>query len=311
MVKSRGHLICGVNEGLRGFGVADTSGKWTGFDVDFCRAVAAAVLGDASKVDYVPLSADARFEAVKSGGVDLLARNSTWTMSRELEFGLTFVGTTYYDGQGFMVKRSANVDTALELTGSKVCVQSGTTTQANLADFFTANHMDYTAVVTKSADESITAYSDNRCNVVTSDSSQLYAIRAKLANPDEHIILPELISKEPLGPVVRQDDPKWATLVKWVHFALLGAEELGVASGTIDEALSSQKPAVRRLVGLEGNLGEELGLDKQWVVRMVRAVGNYGEIFDRNLGSDAALGIPRGINQLWSSGGIQYAPTLQ
>jgi general L-amino acid transport system substrate-binding protein len=310
-IKSRGHLVCGVNQGLLGFGIADSSGKWAGFDVDFCRAVAAAVLGDASKVEYVPLSADDRFDALKAGRVDLLARNSTWTMSREVELGLTFVGTTYYDGQGFMVPRSANVDSALELTGSKVCVQSGTTTAANLADFFAANHMDYTAVVTSNSDESIAAYSDKRCNALTSDSSQLYAIRAKLANPDDHIILPELISKEPLGPVVRQDDPKWATLVKWVHFALLDAEELGVGSKTIDDALSSEKPAVRRLVGLDGKLGEELGMDNQWVVRMVRAVGNYGEIYDRNLGSDAALGIPRGINQLWSRGGIQYAPSLQ
>jgi general L-amino acid transport system substrate-binding protein len=311
MVKSRGHLVCGVNQGLVGFGITDSSGKWSGFDVDFCRAVAAAVVGDADKVEYVPLSADDRFEALKAGRIDLLARNSTWTMSRETELGLTFVGTTYYDGQGFMVPRSASIDTALELNGSKVCVQSGTTTEANLADFFAANHMDYTAVVTSSANESIAAYTDKRCGVVTSDSSQLYAIRAKLPNPDDHIILPELISKEPLGPVVRQDDPKWATLVKWVHFALLDAEELGVASGSVDDALSSQKPAVRRLLGLDGKLGEELGLDNQWVVRMVRAVGNYGEIYDRNLGSDAALGIPRGINQLWSRGGIQYAPTLQ
>jgi general L-amino acid transport system substrate-binding protein len=299
------------NQGLAGFGIADSSGKWSGFDVDFCRAVAAAVLGDASKVEYVPLSTDERFDALKAGKIDLLARNSTWTMSRETTFGLTFVGTTYYDGQGFMVPRSANVDTALELTGSKICVQSGTTTESNLAEYFAANHMEYTPVVTSSADESIAAYTAKHCAAVTSDSSQLYAIRAKLSNPDENVILPELISKEPLGPVVRQDDAKWATLVKWVHFALLDAEELGVGSGTLDDALTSQKPAVRRLVGLEGNLGDGLGLDNQWVVRMLRAVGNYGEIFDRNLGSDAALGIPRGINQLWSRGGIQYAPTLQ
>ena len=310
-VKTRGQLICGVNQGLAGFGIADASGKWSGFDVDFCRAVAAAVLGDASKVDYVPLSTGDRFDALKGGRIDLLSRNSTWTMSREVEFGLTFVGTTYYDGQGFMVRRSANVDTALQLSGSKICVQSGTTTEANLADFFAANKMDYTAVVTRSPDESISAYSDKRCSVVTSDASQLYAIRAKLPDADEQVILPELISKEPLGPVVRQDDPKWATLVKWVNFALLDAEELDVSSKTIEEALSSQNPAIRRLVGAEGNLGQEVGLDNQWAVRMLRAVGNYGEIFDRNLGSDAALGIPRGINQLWSRGGIQYAPTMQ
>jgi len=310
-VKARGHLICGVNPGLLGFAAPDPSGKWAGFDVDFCRAVAAAIFGDADHTEYVPLSADDRFDALRAGKVDILARNSTWTMSRETELGLTFVGVTYYDGQGFMVPRSANFASALELGGSKVCVQSGTTTEANLADYFGANNLTYTKVTTATPEETLAAYSDGRCNVVTSDVSQLYAQRAKLAAPGDHLILPDVISKEPLGPVVREDDPKWATLVKWVHFALIDAEELGVASDRIDEALQSNKPAVRRLVGLDGKFGDELGLTNHWVVNILRSVGNYGEIFERNLGTGSALGIPRGINQLWNLGGIQYAPPIE
>ena len=310
-VKQRGHLNCGVNQGLLGFGIADASGKWAGFDVDYCRAVAAAVLGDPGKVEYMPVSAAERFDVLKAGKIDLLARNSTWTMSRETQNGLTFVGTNYYDGQGFLVNRSANLDTALELTGLKICVQSGTTTEANLAEYFAANRMEYTAVPAASPDEAVAGYGAKKCDVVTSDVSQLYALREKLPDPGEHVILPEVISKEPLGPVVRQDDPKWATIVKWVHFALLDAEELGVASDTLDEALTSQKPPVRRLVGVDGTFGADLGLDNQWVVRIIRAVGNYGEIFEHNLGTQSPLGIPRGLNQLWSLGGIQYAPSIQ
>jgi len=310
-VKARGHLICGVNPGLLGFAAPDQSGKWAGFDVDFCRAVAAAIFSDPERTEYVPLSADERFGALKAGKVDILSRNSTWTMGRETQLGLTFVGVTYYDGQGFMVARSANVSSALDLGGSKVCVQSGTTTEANLADYFDANNMTYTKVTTATPAETLTAYTDGRCDVVTSDSSQLYALRAKLAAPGDHLILPDVISKEPLGPVVRADDPQWATLVKWVHFALIDAEELGVASDRVDAALQSKKPAVRRLVGLDGKFGEALGLGNQWAVDVVRKVGNYGEIFERNLGTGSPLGIPRGINQLWSLGGIQYAPPIE
>lgn len=310
-VKERGRLLCGVNTGLSGFSAPDASGNWVGFDVDFCKAVAAAVLGDAAKVEYVPLTTADRFEALKVGKIDLLSRNSTWTMGRETGLGLIFVGVTYYDGQGFMVPRSANVMSALELTGNKVCVQSGTTTEANLADYFAANNMTFETVITASPDESIAAYKDGRCNVLTSDMSQLYAQRLRLAEPDEHIILPDAISKEPLGPAVRMDDPQWATLVKWVYFALLNAEELGVASDTVDVALASDKPEVRRLVGVEGKFGEEMGVDNDWAARMVRAVGNYGEIYERNLGVDSPLGIPRGMNQLWSRGGIQYAPPVR
>jgi len=310
-VKERGRLLCGVNTGLGGFSAPDDAGAWSGFDVDFCKAVAVAVLDDAGKVDYVPLTTAERFEALKSGKVDILSRNSTWTMGRETGFGLTFVGITYYDGQGFMVPRAANVFSALELDGSKVCVQGGTTTEANLHDYFTANNMAYEAVVTASPAESLAAYGDGRCNVITSDMSQLYAERLKLADADEHIVLPDAISKEPLGPAVRMDDPDWALLAKWVYFALLNAEELGVASDTVDEALSSGKPEVRRLVGLEGSFGEEMGLTKDWAARMIKAVGNYGEIYERNLGVDSPLGIPRGMNQLWSRGGIQYAPPIR
>jgi general L-amino acid transport system substrate-binding protein len=309
--KERGQLLCGVNTGLGGFATPGDAGQWTGFDVDFCKAVAVAVLGDADKVTYVPLTTADRFEALTSGKVDLLSRNSTWTMGREVGFGLTFVGVTYYDGQGFMVPRSANVFSALELDGSKVCVQGGTTTEANLADYFGANNMTYEAVVTASPAESIAAYGDGRCNVLTSDMSQLYAERLKLDDADEHIVLPDAISKEPLGPAVRMDDPAWATLVKWVYFALLNAEELGISSQTVAEAASSEKPEVRRFMGVDGAFGEEMGLSNDWAARMVAAVGNYAEIYERNLGVDSPLGIPRGMNQLWSRGGIQYAPPIR
>lgn len=310
-VRARGELLCGVNQGLLGFASQDASGAWSGFDVDFCRAVAAAVLGDPGKVALVPLSAAERFDALKGGKVDLLSRNSTWTMSRETGLGLTFAGVTYYDGQGFMVPSAKGVVSALELGGSTVCVQGGTTSEANLADYFGTNNMAYTAVVTASPAESIAAYAEGRCGVVTSDMSQLYALRLELADPGAHMVLPDAISKEPLGPAVRQDDPAWATLVKWVHFALLDAEELGVASDTVEAALQSKKPDVRRLVGLDGGFGSQMGLADDWAVKIIRAVGNYGEIYDRNLGVDSKLGIPRGMNQLWSLGGIQYAPPIR
>jgi len=310
-VKERGRLICGVSEGIVGFSAAVDDEKWAGFDVDFCRAVAAAVLGDSAKVDFVRLPTSGRFEALRAGEIDILSRNSTWTMGRETGFGITFVGVTYYDGQGFMVPRSANIPSALELGGSKVCVQADTTSAANLADYFVANNMAYEVVVTASPAESLASYKDGRCGVLTSDMSQLYSQRLNLEDMDEHVILPDAISKEPLGPAVREDDPKWVLLAKWVHFALLDAEELGVSSTTIDEALSSTKPDVRRLVGVEGKFGEELGLSNDWVAQIVRQVGNYGEIYDRNLGAESKLGIPRGMNQLWNLGGIQYAPPVR
>ncbi len=282
-----------------------------GFAADFCRAVAAAVLGDAAKVEFVPLSAADRFKALQDGTIDLLSRNTTWTMEREAGLGLTFAGVTYYDGQGFMLPRSAGILSALELDGTKICVQAGTTTEANLADYFGVNNMAYEAVVTASSAESLAKYKAGTCNVVTSDMSQLYAGRVTLPDAAEHVILAEAISKEPLGPAVRQDDAQWATVVKWVHFALLNAEELGIASYNMSTALKSEKPDVRRFVGLEGSFGEDLGLKNDWAAGMVKAVGNYGEIYDRNLGTGSPLGIPRGMNQLWNLGGIQYAPPIR
>jgi general L-amino acid transport system substrate-binding protein len=310
-VKERGRLICGVSEGIIGFSAAVGDGKWAGFDVDFCRAVAAAVLGDSEKVDFVPLSATYRFDALRRGEVDILSRNSTWTMGRETDFDIIFVGVTYYDGQGFMLRRSADIPSALELGGTKVCVQAGTTSAVNLADYFISNNMAYEVVMTASPAESLAAYRDGDCNVLTSDMSQLYSQRIELDDADEHVILPDAISKEPLGPAVRDNDPEWALLVKWVHFALLDAEELGISSATIDEALASSKPDIRRFVGVEGTFGEGLGLSNDWAANIVRQVGNYGEIYQRNLGTNSKLGIPRGMNQLWNLGGIQYAPPVR
>lgn len=310
-IKTRGSLICGVNEGLPGFSFVDERGAWSGFDVDFCRALAAAIFADPAKVKLVPLSADARFEALRDGKIDVLSRNSTWTMSRETEYGLTFVGVTYYDGQGFMLPRAAKITSALELDGAKVCAQSGTTTIDNLADFFASNGMGLDEVVTSSTDDSIKKYNAGLCSALTSDLSQLYALRLRLAKPHDHIILPDVISKEPLGPVVRQNDLQWIELVKWVHFAMINAEELGVSSKNIGQALNSKKPAVMRLVGTAGNFGEQIGLTRLWAANVIRSVGNYGEAFERNLGAKTALAIPRGLNQLWDAGGIQYAPPIR
>jgi general L-amino acid transport system substrate-binding protein len=310
-VKERGTLNCGVNQGLLGFAATDEAGKWTGFDVDFCKAVAAATLGDASKINFVPLSTNDRFEALKAGKIDVLSRNSTWTLSREAELGITFVGVTYYDGQGFMVKRASGKESALDLDGVSVCVQTGTTTEPNFIDLFTTNNMKYTSVTSATAAEMVENYKSGKCDVVTSDVSQLYAERASLAEPADSIILPDVISKEPLGPAVRDDDAKWRLIVEWVNFALINAEELGVASDRIDEAKASKKPDVMRLVGTDGGFGEKLGLSNDWVLRIVGSVGNYSEIYERNLGISSKLGIPRGLNQLWSRGGIQYAPPVR
>ncbi|MEZ5786579.1 MAG: amino acid ABC transporter substrate-binding protein [Xanthobacteraceae bacterium] len=310
-VKDRGTLICGVSEGLAGFSAKDAKGEWSGFDVDFCRALAAAIFDDPSKVQFVPLNAEARFASLQSGAIDVLSRNSTWTMARETELKLIFPAVTYYDGQGFLVRRSMPVQSALELDGAKVCVQEGTTSESNVADYFRANSMRYELVASKSAADAVKAYDANRCTVFSSDVSQLYAKRLELSQPDDHVILPDVISKEPLGPVVRQGDEQWALIVKWTQFAMLNAEELGVGSKTVDQALKSEKPAVKRLVGTEGNLGEQVGLTKDWAVRILRAVGNYGEVFERNVGTRSKLAIPRGLNHLWTIGGIQYAPPLQ
>jgi general L-amino acid transport system substrate-binding protein len=310
-VQDRGSLICGVNPGLEGFASKDANGQWVGFDVDFCRAVAAAIFDDPSKVQYVPLSASDRFDALKNKQIDVLSRNSTWTMGREGDSNIVFTGVTYYDGQGFLVPKSKNLQSALELDGSKVCVQPGTTTELNYVDFFEANHMKYETVHEASADDMIAAYQDGKCDVLTTDASGLFAMRQRLAKPTDNMILPDIISKEPLGPVVRQDDMQWFNIVKWVNFAMLNAEELGVSSKTIDDALKSQKPAVKRLVGTEGDFGKPFGLSTDWAVRVVRSVGNYAEVFDRNVGAGSKLGIPRGLNELWTNGGIQYAPPIR
>jgi general L-amino acid transport system substrate-binding protein len=309
-VKQRGSLVCGVSEGIAGFS-APNGAKWAGFDVDLCRALAAAVLGDAEKVRYVPLNANDRFGALQSGAVDVLSRNSTWTMSRETDLKLVFPAVTYFDGQGFMIRRSRPATSALELDNAKVCVESGTTTELNLVDYFRTNRMKLTTVTLETAKDAAKAYDDGRCDVLTSDVSQLHAQRLTLAKPDDHVILPDVISKEPLGPAVRQGDDQWANIVKWTVFALINAEELGVAAATLDQALSSAKPEVKRLVGTEGNFGEQMGLTRDWAVRVVRAVGNYGEVFERNVGSDTRLGIPRGLNHLWTTGGILYAPPIR
>jgi general L-amino acid transport system substrate-binding protein len=310
-VKARGALVCGVNEGLPGFSAVDERGAWSGFDVDFCRALAAAIFGDPNKVRLVPLSADARFQALKEGKIDVLSRNSTWTMGRETEFGLTFVGVTYYDGQGFLLPRAMRINSALELDGAKVCVQSGTTSIDNLADFFASNRMSLQEVVSSSTDDSIKNYGAGLCSVLTSDLSQLYALRLRLAKPRDHVILPDVISKEPLGPVVRQSDLQWIEVVRWVHFAMINGEELGVSSRTVGQALQSQKPEVMRLVGTTGDFGEQIGLTNAWAANIIRTVGNYGEVFERNLGAKSPLAIPRGLNQLWNAGGIQYAPPIR
>jgi len=309
-VKDRAAIVCGVSQGLPGFSNPDDKGNWTGLDVDFCRALAAAVVGDASKVKFTPLSAKDRFEPLKTGDIDVLSRNTTWTLSRDVAYG-NFVGVMYYDGQGFMVRKALKINSALELNGASICTQTGTTTELNLADYFRANSMKYEVIAFGTADETIKAYEAGRCDVFTTDLSQLYAEKLKLANPGEHVILPEIISKEPLGPLVRHGDDQWFEVVKWTLFAMINAEELGVSSRTVDEATKSNQPEIRRLLGVEGNFGEQLGLSKDWVVRIVKQVGNYGEAYDRNVGAGSRLAISRGLNRLWTKGGIQYAPPVR
>ena len=311
-VKSKGFIQCGVSQGLIGFSNPDDKTHWTGLDVDFCRAVAGAVFGDGQKVKFTPLSAKERFTALQSGEIDILSRNTTWTMGRDTSLGLVFAGVTYYDGQGFLVKKSLGVDSALKLDGASVCTQTGTTTELNLADYFRANNMKYEVVAFEKADEVIAAYDSGRCDVFTTDQSGLYAERLKLKNPDENVVLPEIISKEPLGPVVRQGDDAWFNVVKWTYFALLNAEEAGVTAANADDMVAnSTDPGIRRLLGVEGDFGKAIGLENNWAANAVKAVGNYGEMFDRNVGPDTNLKISRGVNALWSKGGIQYAPPVR
>jgi general L-amino acid transport system substrate-binding protein len=307
----RDAVLCGVNTDLPGFSSRDAQGKWSGFDVDFCRAISATIFDNPDKVTYVPLEADERFRELSRRKVDVLFRNSTWSMSRETDFALHFAAVSYYDGQGFMLRRARNIDTALELDNSKVCVQEGTTTLLNLSDYFRANNMKFQEMKFSKAEDLLKAYEAGQCDVFTADVSRLYAQRLKMSKPDEHVILADVISKEPLAPAVRQKDDDWLLLVKWTVYAMLNAEELGITSQNINEALKSQKPEIKRFVGTEGKYGEELGLTKDWAARIIRHVGNYGEVYDRNVGVESKLAIPRGLNQLWTAGGIQYPPPIR
>jgi general L-amino acid transport system substrate-binding protein len=307
-IKDKGFIQCGVNVGLAGFSNPDDAGDWSGIDVDVCRAIAAAVFGDAEAVKFTPLTSKERFTALQSGEVDVLSRNTTWTLNRDSALGLDFTGVTYYDGQGFMVPKSLGVKSALELDGASVCVQTGTTTELNLADYFRANDMSYTPVVFERGDEARTAYEQGRCDTLTTDQSGLYAERIGLAKPDDHIVLPEVISKEPLGPAVRHGDNQWGDIVRWTLYAMLEAEELGISSQNVDdEKASSTNPNVRRLLGVEGDMGQGIGLPADFGYQVVKQVGNYGEIFDRNIGMGSPLKIERGLNALWTDGGLQYA----
>jgi general L-amino acid transport system substrate-binding protein len=311
-VRARGKLLCGVNQGLQGFAAKGTDGTWSGFDVDFCKAVAAAVLGDAGKVEYVPLNSKERFDKLKSGAVDLLSRNTTWTMERETRLGLRFVGVSYYDGQGFIVKKLLGVTSALNLSGAAICFLPGTTTEANVQDFFREKRMSLMPVTADETDDLVKSFDEGTCDSYTADLSQLYAVRLRLKDPDDSIVLPEAISKEPLGPAVRQGDEQWFNIVRWTLFALINAEELGVSGSSVDDLKAhSDKPDVRRLLGSEGTFGADMGLDPDWAARAIKAVGNYGEIFSRNLGEDTPLNIARGMNGQWNAGGLLYAPPVR
>ncbi len=311
-VQKKGYVQCGISDGLPGFSYADAKSNYLGLDVDVCRAVAAAVFGDASKVRYSPLTAKERFTALQSGEVDILSRNTTWTSSRDSAMGLNFTGVNYYDGQGFLVSKKLGVASARELDGATVCIQAGTTTELNLADYFRANNLKYTPITYDTSDESAKSLESGRCDVLTSDQSQLYAQRIKLAAPGEYVVLPEVISKEPLGPVVRQGDDEWFHVVRWTLFAMLNAEELGVDSSNVEVmAKSTKNPDIARLLGAEGTYGQDLKLPNDWVVKIVKQVGNYGESFERNVGAGSELKIERGLNALWNKGGLQYAPPVR
>jgi general L-amino acid transport system substrate-binding protein len=309
-IKQRGILVCGSNIGLAGFGLPDDNGVWKGLDVDECRALAAAIFNDPNKVKFLPINAKDRPTILASGEIDVLIRNTTWTLSREIG-GMFFTGVNYYDGQGFMVRKKLNVTSARQLEGASICVQQGTTTELNLADYFRANNMKFEPVVFATDEETVRAYDSGRCDAYTTDASGLYAERLKLASPDDNIVLPEIISKEPLGPSVRKDDVQWFQIVQWMHFALVTAEELGVTQANVDDKLKSENPDIRRLLGVEGDFGKGLGLTNDWAYRIIKAVGNYGESFERNVGQGSPIKIQRGLNALWTKGGLQYAPPIR
>ncbi|HEY6966454.1 MAG TPA: amino acid ABC transporter substrate-binding protein [Burkholderiales bacterium] len=308
-VQKKGFVQCGVNVGLAGFSQPDSQGVWKGIDVDLCRAVAAAVFGDAGKVRYTPLTAQQRFTALQSGEIDILSRNTTWTITRDTSLGLNFVGVNYYDGQGFMVPAKKKVKSARQLNGATVCVQPGTTTELNLADYFRTHKMKFKPVVIEKLEEVLNAYFSGRCDVYTTDVSGLVAVRASRApKPAEHVILPEVISKEPLGPAVRHGDDRWFDVVKWSLFAMIEAEELELSSKNIEQQAGNANPSIQRFVGATGDIGKMLGLDNRWAVNIVKQVGNYGESFDANL---KPLGFERGLNKLWTQGGLMYAPPVR
>ncbi|MDO9415392.1 amino acid ABC transporter substrate-binding protein [Pararhizobium sp.] len=312
-VKAKGFVQCGVNSGLAGFSAPDASGNWSGLDVDYCKGIAAAIFGDPTKAKYTPTSAKDRFPALQSGEVDVLTRNTTWSLSRDTALGFNFRAVNYYDGQGFMVRKALNVKSALELSGAAVCVQSGTTTELNLADYFKANNLQYNPVVFEKLEEVNAAYDAGRCDVYTTDQSGLYSLRLTLAAPDDHIILPEIISKEPLGPAVRQGDDQWFDIVTWVHYAMVNAEDFGITSANVEEMKKSTNPDIQRFLGVEADskIGTDLGLTNDWAVNIIKAVGNYGEAFERNVGPASPLKIERGLNALWNKGGLQYSPPVR
>ena len=311
-VRAKGFIQCGVSQGLPGFSNPDDQGNWTGIDVDLCRAVAAAVFGDANAVKYTPLSAKQRFTALSSGEIDILSRNTTWTMTRDTQLGLNFAGVNYYDGQGMMVPIALGVNSATELDGANICTNTGTTTELNITDYFRANGMSFNLVAFEKADEVVAAYDAGRCDVYTTDRSGLAAQRTKLTNPDNHKVLPEIISKEPLGPVVRQGDDQWFNIVRWSLNAMINAEEMGITSANINKLTYNDKtPAEARFIGTEGKFGEELGLANDWAYKIISQVGNYAESYDRNVGPNTPLKLDRGVNALWSKGGILYAAPIR
>jgi general L-amino acid transport system substrate-binding protein len=311
-VKAKGFVQCGVNTGLPGFGNPDSSGKYTGFDVDYCRAVAAAVFGDPDKVKYTPLDATERFTALQSGEIDLLVRNTTWTESRDTSLGFSFAGVNFYDGEGFMVRKEENVAHVKDLDGASICVQGGTDTVDGLADYFKANNLKYNPVVIDKLADSVQAYDSGRCDAYTTDSSSLAGLRLQLKTPDDNIILPEIITQEPLGPVVRGNDVEWFNIVKWTSYALLDAEYLGITQANVDDMLKSPSSAVQRFLGVGNNdFGKGMGLDAKWAYNIIKGLGNYGEVFERNIGSGSPLKISRGVNAQWNKGGIQYGMPVE
>src|SRR6187200_512777 len=310
-VKQKGVLTCGANTGLAGFGLPDAQGNWTGLDVEYCRAISAAIFDDPNKVRFIPLAAKDRFTALQSGEVDVLVRNTTATMSRDTQLGLDFPAINYFDGQGFMVRKKLGVSSAKELNGASICTDQGTTTELNLADYFRVNNMKYEVVTFATSDETFKAYDSGRCDAFTTDASGLYSERLRASAPDDHIVLPEIISKEPLGPATRHGDDQWTDIVRWTHYAMLNAEEFGVTKANVDQMKTSDNPEIKRMLGSEGKFGEAIGLTNDWAFRIIKHVGNYGEILEKNVGQGSPLKIQHGQNALWTKGGLQYAPPIR